>query len=166
MLRRISLTCRCSIALVFAVLAQLSLQAQQIAAIDLTQMTARTDLRRPPSLPGTPDGSSGAHEIRGCPNFQKSIIGALRTTLVSLDRTEYKVGDEAAFEVTIENIGSTKVQIPFSPHLADLQPEDPSLKFIYLDLSVVLWLGGNSGRRLQQEFELPYKEPRVTLKPF
>jgi hypothetical protein len=128
--------------LVFAVLAQLNLQAQQIAAIDLTQMTARTDLRRPPALPGAPDGSSGAHDIRGCPDFQKNIIGALRTTVVSLDRAEYKVGDEAAFEVTIENIGSTTVQIPFSPHLADLQPEDPSLKFTYLDLSVVLWLGG------------------------
>ena len=80
--------------------------------------------------------------MRGCVDFQKNIIGALRTTLVSLDRAEYKVGDEVAFEVTIENIGSTKVQIPFSPHLADLQPEDPGQKFAYLDLSVVLWLGG------------------------
>jgi hypothetical protein len=141
MLRWIALTSRCSIVLVFAVLAQLSLQAQQIAAIDLTQMTARTDLRRPPSSPGTPDGSSGAHDIHGCPDFHKNA-GALRTTLVSLDRAEYKVGDEVTFEVTIENIGSSAVRIPFSPHLADLQPEDPSQKFAYFELSVDLWVGG------------------------
>ena len=42
----------------------------------------------------------------------------------------------------IENIGSAPIEIPFSPHLADLQPEDASQKFRYSELSVDLWIGG------------------------
>jgi hypothetical protein len=54
----------------------------------------------------------------------------LRGTLVSLD-TDYHIGDEPRFEVTIENAGSSPLRVLFSPHLADLQPQDPAQKFAY-----------------------------------
>jgi hypothetical protein len=141
MLRWVSLSSRCSIVVTFALLAHIDLHSQQVASIDLTRVTARTDLRRPPAPTGTPEGGAGANDTHGCPDFHNNV-GALRTTLVSLDRPEYKVGDEITFEVTIENIGSSALRIPFSPHLADLQPADPSQKFAYFDLSIVLLVGG------------------------
>ena len=66
----------------------------------------------------------------------------MRLSLVSLDRTHYKVGDASKFEVKIENTGSVPIRIPFSPHLADLQPKDPAQKFSYSELQIVLWIAG------------------------
>ena len=43
----------------------------------------------------------------------------------------HQVEDEPTFEVTVENVGSTPLSILFSPHLADLQPEDPAQKIAY-----------------------------------
>ena len=42
----------------------------------------------------------------------------------------------------IENVGSVPVEMPFSPHLADLQPADPSQKFGYSLVTVQFWIGG------------------------
>ncbi len=69
---------------------------------------------------------------------------SLRTTLVSLDNTYYQVEDQPRFEVTVENVDSAPLRLPFSPHLADLQPEDPAQKFAYSELQVVLWIGGKT----------------------
>ena len=69
--------------------------------------------------------------------------GALRVSLVSLDRTHSKVGDEPTFEVTVENIDSAPLRIPFSPHLADLQPENPGKKFAYSELQLELWVAAS-----------------------
>ena len=66
----------------------------------------------------------------------------MRTTLVWLDRDEYAVGDDQKFEVRIENVGSVPVEMPFSPHLADLQPVVASQKFGYSVVRVQLWIGG------------------------
>ena len=66
----------------------------------------------------------------------------MRTTLVWLDRDEYAVGDNQKFEVRIDNVGSVPVEIPFSPHLADLQPADPSQKFGYSLVRVQFLIGG------------------------
>jgi hypothetical protein len=109
---------------------------------------ARTELRYPASRIAEVTNRSGAssivdsyHDDCNGPNAPKDA-GALRTTLVRLDRSEYAVGDVPKFEVRIENIGSAPIEIPFSPHLADLQPEDASQKVRYLELSVDLWIGG------------------------
>ncbi|HXY49371.1 MAG TPA: hypothetical protein VEI01_07970 [Terriglobales bacterium] len=61
---------------------------------------------------------------------------------MSLDRTYYQVGDEPTFEVTVKNIDPAPLRLPFSPHLADLQPEDPAQKFAYSELRLVLWIAG------------------------
>src|SRR6516165_3985874 len=79
----------------------------------------------------------GIQETHGCFDSTKNA-GTLRTALVSLDRTHYQIGDEPVFEVTVENVGSAPLRIPFSPHEAGLQPEDPAQKFAYSELHVVL----------------------------
>ena len=116
--------------------------AQEVASIDLTQITPRIELRRPPPTPEAPGGANGTHDNHACADLGKSV-GTLRTTLAGLDRDQYLFGDQPTFEVNVGNVGSQPIQLPFSPHLADLQPADPSQKFSFSELSVVLWLGGN-----------------------
>jgi len=115
--------------------------AQEIASVDLTKVEARVALRRPKATRETTGGYSGATSTTQCPDLARS--GALETSLLSLDRTYYRIGDEPKFEVTIENTGSVPVRIPISPHLADLQPEDPAKKFTYYELRIDLWVVGN-----------------------
>lgn len=128
-------------------------QAQEVASVDLTKLTARRDLRRPVSTQETSGARGVTTEDHTCPmgpipvnpDATNNAVGTLRTTLVSLDRTHYQVGDEPTFEVTVENVGSTPLKIPFSPHLADLQPKVPGQKFAYSELQLVLWIAGTEG---------------------
>jgi hypothetical protein len=122
--------------------------AQEVGFVDLTQIVARTELRRP--APRSDEATDrrggdgivdGRHDDCDVPHAPKDA-GALRTTLVWLDRDEYAVGDHQKFEVRIENVGSVPVEIPFSPHLADLQPVDASQKLGYSVARVGLSIGG------------------------
>jgi hypothetical protein len=117
--------------------------AQEIGSVDLTEVAARTEFRRPPATgkANQARGGAGFDDLHNCPH-SVGDNAALRTTLVSLDRSSYEVGDEPRFEVTVENIGPIPLRIPFSPHVADLQPEDPAQKFSYSELQVELWVAG------------------------
>ena len=122
--------------------------AQEVGFVDLTQIVARTEIRHPaPRSDEATDrrGGSGVvdshHNNCDAPNALKDA-GALRTTLVWLDRDEYAVGDHQKFEVRIENVSSVPFDMPFSPHLADLQPVDASQKFGYSVVRVEFWIGG------------------------
>jgi hypothetical protein len=130
-----------TLALGVAVVVAANCLAQEVASIDLTQIRARTDLRRPKLTQGASGSRSGIHEIHVCSN-RGNTFGTLQTTLLSLDRTHYIVGDKPKFELAIENLGSTRIRLPISPHLSDLQPKDPSQKFNYSELQVVLWIAG------------------------
>jgi hypothetical protein len=44
------------------------------------------------------------------------------------------------FEVTVENTGSAPIRIPFSPHLADLQPKDPAQQFAFYEFQIAFLL--------------------------
>jgi hypothetical protein len=114
-----------------------SCPAQEVASLDLTKVEARLDLRRP-----QPTSQSPRHTaVQTRPCFDKTHnAGQLRTTLLSLDRTHYQVGDESRFEVMVENAGSAPIKVPFSPHLADLQPHDPAQEFSYSELQIELWI--------------------------
>ena len=115
--------------------------AQEVAFVDLTKIKARVDLRRPRATSPITGRHNGIQRTEPCLDSAHSA-GALRASIVSLDRTHYQVGDVSTFEVTIENTGSAPTRIPFSPHLADLQPKDPAQKFSYSELHVVLWIAG------------------------
>lgn len=117
--------------------------AQEIGFLDMTQINARNDLRRPPATsPVT--AYSGIGSATRCSDSKRNIP-TLQSSLVSLDRALYQLGDEPIFEARIENIGDVPVRIPFSPHLADLQPQDPGQKFSYIELRITLWIA--SGNR-------------------
>jgi hypothetical protein len=141
--------CLPSVTLAIAVTAALVINcpAQEIGSVDLTEITARTEFRRPPATgkANQARGGAGFDDRFNCPH-SVSNIAALRTTLVSLDRSSYQVGDEPRFEVTVENLGPIPLRIPFSPHVADLQPEDPAQKFSYSELQVELWIAGKEWR--------------------
>jgi hypothetical protein len=116
--------------------------AQEVASIDLTKVTARMDLRRPEASSAIGRGRTGVIRRESClPTANPA--GALHTTLVSLDRTHYQVGDQPTFEITIENVGSSAVKIPFSPispNLVNLQPENPALRFTYSEMDLMMWI--------------------------
>jgi hypothetical protein len=116
--------------------------AQEVASLDLTKVARRLDLRRPPATSPMTRGYSGIEDTRPCFD-NKHSAGSLRTTLVSLDRTHYQVGDKPRFEVTVENTGSGRIRIPFSPHLADLQPKDPTQQFTFYEFKIALWIAAD-----------------------
>jgi hypothetical protein len=130
------------IVLAVALAATVTCVAQEAGFADLTGVVARTEFRHPANHDSAPLHARGAMgKLQDC-----SVDGAptLRNTLLWLDRSEYRVGDEERFGVQIENIGSAPIAIPFSPHVADLQPADPGQRFGYSTLIVVLWLGGET----------------------
>jgi len=118
------------------------LNAQQAGSIDLTEITPRMTLRHPPVSAGDASGgSTTSHQLHFCgPVAERPDV---LTALVSLDRSEYRLDDEPRFDLRITNIGSKPLSIPFSPHLADLQPSDPAAKFAYHELQIDLYMGGS-----------------------
>ena len=144
--------------------------AREIDFVDLTKVAARTDLRRPAPTQGIGRAHGGILADHRCSSTMKTM-GALRTTLVSLDRMHYQFGDKPTFEVTVGNVGSTSLEIPFSPHLGDLQPEDPAQEFAYSELRVVLWIGAetawsaNTGGSVTLYGAVDHPDTMLTLNP-
>ena len=126
----------------------LTCHSQEVAQVDLTNVAPRNNFRRPKSSSSIKGGYRGIDSKDSCRSGTPTL-GALRATLVSLDRTRYKPGDRPRFEVKIENVGSTAVEIPISPHSAELQPSDPSKKFSFYELAISLRVG--SGQRWERE---------------
>jgi hypothetical protein len=122
-----------------------ALRGQEVGYLDLVGSAPRTELRHPEPPPpvckedGTciasgstigvsiGDGGLGANEPK-----------ALKTTLLSLDRFAYLPDDAAEMEIKIENVGSVDMVVPWSPHLADLQPADKKQTFHYRSFAAVL----------------------------
>jgi hypothetical protein len=115
---------------------------QEVASIDLTQASPHKELRRPDLKEGeSPDLRSGVHQAYECDGSRR-VPGVLKTTLVSLDQSRYKIGDKPRFEVRVENAGQQPVAIPSLRDLAELQPVDPAKEFGYYKMTLTLWLGG------------------------
>jgi hypothetical protein len=117
--------------------------AQEIASLDLAGVVPRLELRYPPGTPAACD------KIATCSSGGFGSIavgrggvapGELQVNLSYLDRSEYADGDEARIEVVLQNTGRIPLEIPWSPHLADLQPADESARFVIYELQVGLFL--------------------------
>ena len=132
------------VALTAATLFVSSCCAQEVAWLDLTNIRQRSDLRLPKEKSSLTSGHSGSGQTIRCFD-SKSKVGELRTSIRSLDRTSYRVEDEPIFEVQVENTGSTSIRMPFSPHLADLQPDDPAKNFTYFSMQITLWVAAEDG---------------------
>lgn len=116
--------------------------AQEAAFVDLTSADPRLDLRRPVSSSLSTNRRTGSRDVRACADASRPN-GVLLTSLISLDRLHYEIGDQPIFEFTIKNVGSSPVRIPISPHLADLQPIDPAEKFSFSEIQTALWIAAD-----------------------
>ncbi len=145
--------------------------AEEVASIDLTKVEARTELRRPTPAQETDRVRGHAiHQSNLCESSSDNSV-LVRVALIGLDATRYRVGDRPRFEVTVENLDSMSLRIPFSPHLADLQPEDPSQEFAYAELHVALWIAAgeesssNTGGDVTMYGDEQHSATMLTLNP-
>ncbi len=114
------------------------LLGQQVKFIDLTAAPQRAELRYPPPLPAH-DGNYG--EVGAIGSGADCGIDARdpRALTVYLENVIAENSDsKKPFEVEfkIMNTGEVPLQLPISPNLADLQPNDASAKFTYLSLAL------------------------------
>jgi hypothetical protein len=143
--------------------------AQEVLYVDLVRVTPRVMLREPPASPTrcTPDGQCTGGFNHG------TIIGdvgvgvdeprAVRISLTSLDSVEYSKGSTAEIEFKVENVGRVSLQLPVSPHVADLQPKDETRPFEYEELSLVLQ--NNATKPLSLYGNQQHPHTLVTIKP-
>ena len=57
---------------------------------------------------------------------------------MSLDKASYSLGEEVTYEVKIQNSGKELIEIPWTPHLGDLEPADSSQFYTFLHAAVSL----------------------------
>lgn len=111
--------------------------AQEVGWLDLTDLHPRERIRTPHALSVGCGGGEGFE-----PRFTTSV------TLTYLDKTSYSVGEEVTYEVKIQNTGKEPMEIPWTPHLGDLEPADSSQSYTYLDAAISLdFTEPNSNRR-------------------
>lgn len=111
--------------------------SQETGWLDLTDLHPRERIR-------APHGGSG--ECGGGAGFEPSLETSI--TLVYLDKTSYSIGEEVTYEVKIENTGKEPIEIPWTPHLGDLEPADSSQSYTYLAAAISLdFTEPNSNRR-------------------
>jgi hypothetical protein len=121
--------------------------AQEVGYLDLTGVTPRTNLRYPPSPPPKVNcknlvcsgiGGGFASTAIACGFGRRDDPRAIQTTVTWFDRVDYHIDDDIEFEIKLENTGSETMLIPWTPHLADLQPADDSKAFDSLELDLNL----------------------------
>ena len=101
--------------------------AQEIGWLDLTDLHPRERIRSPHAGSGGCGGGAGFEPILSA-----------NITLMYIDRTSYSVGEEVTYEVKIQNTGKEPIEIPWTPHLGDLEPGDPSESYTYLHAAISL----------------------------
>ncbi len=144
--------------------------AQEVASVDLTDINPRMEFLPPPAQAGDPSAHGGTMATLDYCDPSEQIIGDLKSTLVSLDRREYRVGDHPRFEIRIENVGENVLMIPFSPNRSDVQPPDPTQKFAYFKMILQLWVGGkrwsaNTGGMVELYGDDYHSSTMITLHP-
>jgi hypothetical protein len=100
--------------------------AQGIGWLDLTDLHPRERIRSPHTISG---GCGGG-------GFEPALSASI--TLTYLDKISYSVGEEVTYEVKILNTGKEPIEIPWTPHLGDLEPVDPSQSYTYLNAAILL----------------------------
>lgn len=122
--------------------------AQEVKFIDLSAVQQRTRLRYPPALspdceagkPCVAGGSVGGSIADGAPDrLDPHAVGLYLLNISPRDIDPEKPFDA---EFRVLNTGLAPVQLPISPHLADLQPSDASASFSYLSLALVVHVEG------------------------
>lgn len=108
--------------------------AQQVKYIDLISTTQRVELRFPPPMPGQ-NGGYGGGLIGDCgldAREPRSLTVSLQSVISRDSDPQRPI--EAEFKVL--NTGQVPLELPVSPHLADLQPNDASAPFNYMSIAL------------------------------
>jgi len=100
---------------------------QEIGRLDLADTHPRDRIRAPHGVGSVCGGGSGF-----TPNIEISVA------VVSLDKASYSLGEEVAYEVKIQNSGKEPIEIPWTPHLGDLEPTESSQSYTFLHGAVSL----------------------------
>ncbi len=128
------------------------LKAQEIKYIDITNVRQRTELRRPPAPQS--DCKEGTHCIGG--GYGGGSVGdgapdqrdphALGIYLLRVTPTDINPAEPFQVEFKILNTGTAPIELPVSPRLFDLQPNDESVAFSYFSLALVVRGEGETQR--------------------
>lgn len=120
------------------------LVAQEVKYIDIYGVRPRTELRHPPALQS--DCKEGAHCLGG--GFGGASVAdgapdrrdphALGIYLLQVSPTDINPAEPFQVEFKILNTGTASIELPVSPHLSDLQPNDESVAFSYFSLALVV----------------------------
>jgi len=100
--------------------------AQQIGSLDIT--TASRNRHHEPE--GVGGGICG---IASHAYYPEVVV-----SLLSLDNTQYNLGESVNFDVKIQNIGKESITLPWAPNLADFEPQDELATYTYLQGTVSL----------------------------
>jgi hypothetical protein len=122
--------------------------AQEIKYIDLCSVQQRTELRHPPDPPECDKCLRGGYggESVGDGASDRRDPHALGVFLLRVTPTNLNAAEPFEVEFRVQNTGLAPLEIPVSPHLSDLQPEDDSATFAYLSLALVV--AGESGHSI------------------
>jgi hypothetical protein len=120
------------------------LKAQEIRYIDISNVHQRTELRNP--LAQQSDCKEGTHCSGGGYGGGSVVDGApdrrdphaLGIYLLRVTPTDINPAEPFQVEFKILNTGTAPIELPVSPHLSDLQPNDESLAFSYFSLALVV----------------------------
>lgn len=120
-----------------------SLSAQEARYIELTAIEQRTELRYPPAPPpkcnahgcSVVGGIGGASVADGAPDPRDPRV--LEISVLRVSPTDINPNEPFEGEFRVLNSGRVPIDLPVSPHLSDLQPDDASLSFTYFSLALV-----------------------------
>lgn len=121
-----------------------SLYAQGIKYIEFSSAEQRIELRHPPcgsDMDGITCVAGGVHD--GSVRYREKDTRhpqALGVYLLRVTPTDISPRQLFEAEFKVVNTGSTSIQLPVSPHLSDLQPDDESADFRYLKLVLITFL--------------------------
>jgi hypothetical protein len=146
----------------FGVAGTLVLAAERAAILDFSSTVSKP--RKHPPKPLPPNIILGGR----CGGM---MSGKLNVSLVSLDRTEYTIGDEFSYTLEVRASVPETVRVPTVFNVADLEPDDPNTSFRYAAMEVWLGISDESHERhfsmpllrLYGSKEMPWTE--IELKP-
>jgi hypothetical protein len=106
--------------------------AQEVGYLDLTDPAPRQRIHSPTG------GGTGGFCVSGGGDF--SAMPEITVSLSSMDKLAYSIGEEVTFEVKIQNTGRHGIEIPWTRHLGDLEPSDPTQSYTYRTAVLLLTL--------------------------
>jgi len=112
--------------------------AQENGYLDLTDPMPRQPIRNP-NEGGMGGWCGGGGDLSAMPEINVSVV--------SIDKSEYSLGEEVTFEVRIENTGKQNIEIPWTPHLGDLEPSDRTRSYRYRSALLLLTFTDPDSRR-------------------